>query len=94
MPAIPPMTVTFDDGTEVRIEPKQRDLVGAEAAGHVFEEGHLPVAGMWAVAYAALQRMGRGGALPEGLELPATLQEFLDGADVEADEDEDPEGKG
>lgn len=93
MAAIPPMTVTFDDGTEVYVEPKQRDMVRAEAAGADFtEEGHA-FAKMYAVAFAALQRMGRAGRLPEGFELPATFDEFLDGADLTASEDEDPEGK-
>jgi hypothetical protein len=87
------MTVTFDDGTEVYVEPKQRDMVGAEAAGHDFTSGG-GVRGMWAVAFAALQRMSRAGTLPEGVELPNSLQEFLDGADVDAQADEDPEGKG
>jgi len=93
MAKIPPMTVTFDDGTEVRVEPKQRDMLGAEAAGHDFTEGKA-IGAMWAVAFSALQRMERAGNLPEGVTLPATLQGFMDGADVEGDEDEDPEGNG
>ncbi len=96
MQAFPPMTVTFDDGTEIYVEPKQRDMVRAEAAGLNFTEAGNAFAKMYAVSFAALQRMGRAGRLPEGLELPATLDEFLDAADVAGDEDEDddPEGKG
>jgi hypothetical protein len=93
MAQIPPMTVTFDDGTEVRVEPKSRDMVGAEAAGYDFTQEGKGITGMYAVGYAVLQRMKRAGDLPEGLELPATLQEFIDGADVDGD-DEDDAGEG
>lgn len=86
MATIPAMTITFDDGTEVRVEPKTRDMVGAEAAGHDFTSGG-PVRGMYATAFAALQRMERRGELPEGVTVPASLVEFLDCADLEADDD-------
>lgn len=91
--AIPPMSVTFDDGTVVRVVPKSRDMVGAEAAGHDFTSGG-PIRAMYAVAFSALQRMDRKGDLPDGVELPATLEALIDGADVDAEQDEDPEGKG
>lgn len=96
MAAIPGMTVTFDDGTTVRVEPKQRDMVRAEAAGADFTTEGMVLAKMYAVAFAALQRMGRAGALPDGVELPGSLDEFLDSADLEGDpdDDEDAEGKG
>jgi hypothetical protein len=87
------MTVTFDDGTVVQVVPKSRDMVGAEAAGHDFPTAG-PLHGMYAVAFSALQRMARNGDLPEGLELPASLADLIDGADVDAEQDEDPEGKG
>lgn len=89
MALIPAMTVTFDDGSTVRVEPKTRDMVGAEDAGHDFTEGG-GVRGMYAVAFATLQRMGRIGALPDGVTVPESLQAMIDGADIEA---EDAEGK-
>lgn len=93
MATIPAMTVTFDDGVVVEITPKSRDMVGAESAGHDFTSAG-PIRGMYAVAFAALQRMSRQGLLPDGFEVPASLDELIDGADVETAEDEDPEGKG
>ena len=83
------MTITFDDGTSVRVEPKTRDMVGAEDAGHDFAEGG-GVRGMYAVAYSTLCRMKRNGTLPEGVEVPESLEAMVDGADIEA---EDAEGK-
>jgi hypothetical protein len=88
------MTVTFDDGTTIKVEPKSRDMVGAEAAGHDFTTGDSPLRGMYATALAALRRMDRAGKLPEGIELPDTVDAFVDVADVDAETDEDPEGKG
>ena len=93
MAAIPPMTVTFDDGTEVLIQPKPRDLVGAEAAGHDFQTGG-PIRGMYAMAFATLQRMERSGSLPEGVVVPPSLESLIDGADIDSEEDPDPEGEG
>lgn len=90
----PTMTVSFDDGTSVTIEPKQRDVVRAEAAGCDFTVEGLPIAKMYAVAYAALQRLGRKGDLPDGFEVPATLDDFLDSADVEGEQEDDPAGEG
>jgi hypothetical protein len=88
MAQIPPMTVVFDDGTEVRIEPKPRDMVRAEVAGIDFT-GNTPMQGMYAVAFATLGRMGRAGNLPEGLVVPETLEAMIDIADVVTDEDDD-----
>jgi len=97
MAAFPPMIVTFDDGTTVHLAPRPRDLLGAEEAGHNFTAGGNEIATSWAVAYATLRRLERTGALPEGVAVPASYQEFRDTADVDEDEaatDEDPEGKG
>jgi len=88
MAMIPGMTVTFDDGGSVEVVPKARDMVGAEAAGHDFATSG-PITSMYAVAYACLQRMERAGTLPDGVTVPATLAELLDGADIEAVEDDE-----
>lgn len=93
MAALPPMTVTFDDGTVITVEPKQRDLAGAEAAGHDFTSEANPIRAMYATAFAALARMARQGLLPEGFTVPESLEALLDTADVEGADDPDPEGK-
>lgn len=87
---IPPMTVTFDDGTEVLVVPKSRDMAGAEAAGFDFTAGG-PIRGMYAVAFATLNRMSRQGSLPDGVKVPESLEALLDAADV--DSVDDAEGK-
>lgn len=92
MTAIPPMLVTFDDGSTVTVVPKPRDMVGAEAAGHDFTMDGQAIHGMYAVAFACLQRMERAGTLPEGVEVPPSLGSLIDGADVQSEDDEDPEG--
>lgn len=93
MTAIPAMTVTFDDGTVILVEPKMRDMVGAEAAGHDFTTAG-PVKGMYATAFAALQRLGRRELLPDGFVLPVSFDEFVDSADIEADQDDESDPKG
>ena len=90
--AVPPMLVQFEDGTKVRIVPRPKDLVRAEIAGHDFQTGK-PMTGMYQVALATLGRMGRAGDLPAGLKLPETLEDFVDQADVEAEDEDDPLGE-
>lgn len=91
--ALPPMTVTFDDGSSVTVAPKSRDMVGAESAGHDFQTAG-PIRSMYAVAFACLQRMARASKLPKGVTVPESLEALIDGADIEAETDDDPEGKG
>lgn len=81
------ITVEFDDGRKIDVEAKPRDLAWAERAGVDFTQSG-PVVALYAGAFAALQRVKRGG---EDIDLPATLDEFMDAADcsVEAPEAED-----
>lgn len=94
--AFPPMSVTFENGTTVEVQAKPKDLARAEIGGHDFQTGG-PIAGMYAAAWATLGRMSRAGDLPEGVEVPATLDAFLDLCDVEpagAEDDDAGEGTG
>lgn len=93
MAAIPPMTVTFEDGTTVEVHAKPKDLARAEIGGHDFQTGG-PIAGVYAAAWAALGRMSRAGDLPEGLEVPDTIEGFLDVCDVEAQQEEAEDATG
>lgn len=92
---LPPMTVTFDDGPTIEIQPKSRDMVRAEEAGHDFtESGSMRT--MYATALATLGRLQRyGEPLLKDFELPDTVAGFIDCADVDPiTGDEDAEGKG
>lgn len=89
----PPMTVTFEDGTEVTVEPRPKDVARAEIAGYDFQTGG-PIVGTYAVALATLGRLSRSGVLPEGVKVPDTLEEFLDVADVDPDVEDDDAGEG
>ncbi len=87
-----PLLVTFEDGTEVTVEPRPKDLARAEIAGYDFQESG-PIGALYAAAHATLGRMGRAGGLPEGLEVPESLQDFIDAADVEPQREDDAEGE-
>lgn len=91
MPSFPPLRVTFDDGTELLLDPRPRDMALAERDfGTDFRtEGLFSTS--YALALAVLTRMKRAGAID--LELPATADALMDIADVEAIPSEDPEGK-
>lgn len=86
-PTLVPMTVKFDEGGEVHVEPKMRDVVGAEESGHDFAQSG-PIKNLYAVAYACLKRMNRAGTLPEGVTVPASFADLLDGADLEVEVDD------
>lgn len=88
-----PMIVTFEDGTQVTVEPRPKDLARAELLGHDFQTGGS-IVGMYATALAALGRMSRAGTLPEGVEVPDSIEAFLDACDVEAEEGPDAAGEG
>lgn len=93
-PTLVPMTVKFDDGGEVHVDPKMRDVVGAEEAGHDFAKSG-PIKNLYAVAYACIKRMDRAGTLAEDVKVPASFAELLDGADLEVEvDDEDTPGNG
>jgi len=91
MALIPPLTVVFDDGESVVLEPKTRDMARAEKAGHDFTEGGQ-VQGMYALAFAALERQARLGLLPATVKLPESFEAFMDCADIEVDDTENPAG--
>ena len=91
MALIPAMTVVFDDSETVVIEPKTRDMARAEKAGHDFTEGGQ-IQGMYALAFATLERLGRMSLLPDGVKVPESAEAFMDCADIELDDTEDPAG--
>lgn len=75
------LTVTFEDGTELEVEARPKDIARAEMGGWDFEKGGT-VAGTYATAWAALQRAQRAGNVPDGIEVPDTIEAFLDACDV------------
>ena len=93
MAAYPPMTVTFDDGTSIRLEPRPKDLARAELSGFDFQTGG-PIVAAYAVAYATLGRLSRSGVLDDKISLPDSLDAFVDVADVDEIENEDPDAEG
>lgn len=88
----PPALVTFDDGTEIVVQGRSRDLLAIERSG-VDVANVAPMEMGYRSVYAALERMKRNGELPEGFELPASVEEFMDGADIDEQPDEG-EGSG
>lgn len=82
---LPTLVVMFDDGTVYKVEAKARDLLTAEQAGHPFD-AERPISGMYAIAHAVLQRMQRTGEIPADVQLPATVAELGEVADVEGAE--------
>lgn len=83
--------VEFDDGHTVEVRPTSRDLlkleklnITPETSGN-FEFGYQ-------VAFHGLQRMARQNKLD--FTPPGTVEALQDCADIDAIDDEDPEGKG
>lgn len=83
------MRVTFDSGEEVDVSFKSRDLAILERDGVDLQETP-PIRGSYLVAFVALRRMARSGVL--SFELPETVDEFMEIADLVPLEDEDAEG--
>jgi hypothetical protein len=83
--------VVFDDGPTVDVELKSRDIAKAERLG-VDMNKSTPVVGSYALAFVALQRMKRTGAID--FELPKDSEALEDIADLEMVEEDDDEGEG
>lgn len=82
--------MTFDDGAVYEIEAKTRDLLAVEKQGYDITEGQ-PIAIMYAVALACLQRMQRAGEIPADIDLPKSLDDLAEVADVEGKDQGSPE---
>jgi hypothetical protein len=92
MPGIPPVKVVFDDGREIEVRPKARDVAIAERDYNLNEDSGRFRA-MYATTLAALSRAKRAGEF-DG-DLPESVDGLMDVADVDVIVDEaDPEGKG
>lgn len=89
---MPQVTVAFDDGPTITVQPKSRDLLKLEESGVNIEDTPA-FSALYRTTFAALQRMERCGALPDGFVLPESAEAFMDVADLEA-EDDDSEGEG
>lgn len=83
--------VVFDSGEDVEVQLKSRDLASAERDGFVFDEAK-PVGGSYTLAFAALQRMKRSGAVD--FDLPESADGLMVCADLEVVEDPADEGEG
>ena len=91
--AIPKFTVTFDNGDTFDLQVRSRDMAKAEAEG--FDFGTTPpVRGSYQLALYVLHRLVRSGQIEPTDPLPETVDDLIVVADLEAVEDEDPEGKG
>lgn len=84
---LPRLLVTFDDGTEIEVQSKLRDMACAERDYKTDFEKASGLQGMYATALAALTRMKRQGLIV--IDVPATMDEFLDLADIEPVTDAD-----
>lgn len=83
------LVVAFDDGKRVEIEVKPRDIARLEEVDPTFArdpQALVTPKRTFGLAWVALNRMKRTGAI--GIDLPDSFDEFLDMADIEADEDE------
>lgn len=83
--------VKFDDGREVEAEIKSRDLARLERDGVSVEETP-PIQGSYLLAFTAMQRMKRSGRID--FDIPATVEDLMDNADIEVVEDAPGEGSG
>lgn len=84
--------VHFDSGQTVEVEYKSRDIAKLERAGVVIEDTS-PVVGSYALAFVALERMKRQGAID--FDLPESAEALEDVADIDVIGDpEDSEGEG
>lgn len=82
--------VVFDDGHEVDVELKSRDIAKAERAGLDVESAPGMV-GSYALVHVALQRMKRAGLID--FDLPDTAEGLEDIADLDVIEDGDAKGE-
>lgn len=84
--------VAFDDRPDaITVVIKSRDLATLERDGVKFD-GDLPVTSTYTYVLTALRRMRRTGDID--FDPPATVEQFMDVADVEVAEDGDAEGEG
>lgn len=83
--------VVFDDGHEVEVELKSRDIAKAERAGLDVETSPGMV-GSYALVHVALLRMKRAGLID--FDLPDTAEGLEDIADLDVIEDGDDKGEG
>lgn len=83
--------VLFDDGHQVTVELKSRDIAKAERAGLDVETAPGMV-GSYALVHVALQRMKRTGHID--FDLPETAEQLEDIADLDTIEDGDAKGEG
>lgn len=86
-----PLKVLFDDGTEVEVQLKSRDIAKAERLGFDINTTTESV-GSYALVFVALQRMKRIGEID--FDLPKDSEALEDIADLEPVEVDDPEGEG
>lgn len=84
-------TVAFEDGPTVEVSVTSRDTLRLEREG--VQVHKLPAAeGTYRLVYAALQRYTERGKIDA--DLPATVDEFMDCADIDAHDDSDPKDQG
>ena len=88
----PPLNVEFDDGEQIRVEPKARDMAFAERDYHHDYQSPGPLQSIYATALATLHRMRRADIIDR--ELPDTPDGLMEIADIEVIGSDDPEGKG
>lgn len=84
-------SVVFDDGHDVLVELKSRDIAKAERAGLDLESA-TGMVGSYALVHVALQRMKRNGQID--FDLPDTAEQLEDIADLVVVEDGDVKGEG
>lgn len=83
------MRVDLDGAEPLEIESKTRDLAAAERLGY-HQDTTKPMTAGYLVCFATLQRLARGGGLPEGFVVPESFDDFLVSADVEMVADDSP----
>lgn len=88
-----PFVVAFDGADPFEVQPTSRDLVKMEKDG-IDLQATTPLVGSYTLAYYALSRLDRQDKLPAGVQVPKSLDAFMDAADIDAVDDGDPEGNG
>ena len=90
---LPKMVVAFDDAEPVEVQCTSRDLLKMEADGVDLNEMKA-IEGTYTFVWYALRRLQRTGKLPDGIEVPEDVTDFLDMADISQPDEADPEGNG
>lgn len=87
---LPKVSIAIDDADPIEAQCTSRDLLAMEKDG-IDINTMSSMAGGYTMAWYALKRLHRQGKTTVD---PGTLEEFMDSADINVDDEADPEGNG